>query len=191
MSEEKKRKPRADALRNREQILAVAREAFAEGGASVTMEDVVRRSGLGVGTLYRHFPTRDSLVEALYMSEMEKLVAAEKALSLTLAPVEALRAWMLLFIDLMATKMTIREALSDLVGGPDELYATTGEMIRRTMNILVERAVAANEIRIDFEPLDLLRAVSGVIYSSPGANWEASARQLVDVLIAGVRTPTP
>ena len=126
MSEQKKRKPRADALRNREHILAVARAAFAEGGASVTLDDIVRRSGLGVGTLYRHFPTRDALVEALYLSELEKLVEAEKELSKTLLPVEALRAWMLLFVDLMATKLILREALSALVGGPDELYATSG-----------------------------------------------------------------
>ncbi|RYG37043.1 TetR/AcrR family transcriptional regulator, partial [bacterium] len=86
------RKPRADALRNRERILDVAREAFAEGGGSVTLEDIVRLSGLGTGTLYRHFPTRDALVEALYLSEMEKLAAAEREFAATLPPVEALRA---------------------------------------------------------------------------------------------------
>lgn len=191
MNEPKTRKPRADALRNREHILAVAREAFAEGGAGVTLDDVVRRSGLGVGTLYRHFPTRDSLVEALYLSELEKLVAAEPDLAATLPPVEALRAWMLLFIDLIATKMTLREALSAMVGGTDELYATSSEMMRRTMASLVDRAVASNEIRLDFEPLDLLRAVGGVATSSPGPNWEANARRMVDVLIAGLRVQKP
>jgi AcrR family transcriptional regulator len=187
MSEPKKRKPRADALRNREHILAVAREAYAGGESTVTLEEIVRRSGVGVGTLYRHFPTRDALVEALYRSELEKLVDAEKDLAERLTPIEALRAWMLLFIDLMATKMILREAMSTLVGGPDELYAASGEMIRRTVNDLVERAVSANEIRMVIEPIDLLRAISGVANSSPGPNWEDSARWLVDVLIAGVR----
>jgi len=187
MIETKTRKPRADALRNREHILAVAREAFAEDGASVTLDDIVRRSGLGVGTLYRHFPTRDALVEALYLSELEKLTVAEKELGETLPPVDALRAWMLLFIDLMATKMTLREALGAMVGGTDELYATSSEIMRRAITSLVERAVAAKEIQVDFDPLDLLRAISGVANASPGPNWEESVRRMVDVLIAGIR----
>jgi hypothetical protein len=126
-------------------------------------------------------------LEAVYLSEVEKLVEAEKRLSETLSPVEALRAWLGLFIDLTATKMTFREALNTLVGGTDALYATSTEMIRRTMNTLVERAVEAGEITIDFEPLDLLRAISGVATSSPGANWQNNARRLADVLIAGLR----
>lgn len=181
------RKPRADALRNREHILAVAREMFAEN-TSATLDDIVRRSGLGVGTLYRHFPTRDALVEALYLSELEKLVTAAHELEKTVAPVEALRQWMMLFVDLIATKQTLRDALSEMVGGTDQLYATSGEMLRTTMTSLVDRAVATGEIQVAFEPLDLLRAVGGVASASPGPNWEESARRLVDVLIAGMRT---
>lgn len=180
------RKPRADALRNREHILEVARKAFSEDG-NVTLDDIVRRSGLGVGTLYRHFPTRDALVESLYLSELEKLVTAAKELGETVPPVEALRQWMMLFVDLIATKQTLRDALSEMVGGTDHLYSASSEMLRSTMTSLAERAVAANQIRLTLEPLDLLRAVSGVASASPGPNWEESARRLVDVLIAGMR----
>lgn len=187
MSDAKTRKPRADALRNREHILAVARELFAEEGPNVTLDDVVRRSGLGVGTLYRHFPTRDALVEALYLSELEKLVVAEQELAKTHSPVEALRAWMILFLDLIATKISIKEALSAMVGGTEELYAKSGEMLRSTMTSLTDRAVAAGEIRLEFEPLDLLRAISGVAMASPDSNWHENARRMVDVLIAGMR----
>ncbi|RYG45570.1 TetR/AcrR family transcriptional regulator [bacterium] len=181
------RKLRADALRNRERILAVAREAFAEGGASVTLEDIVRLSGLGTGTLYRHFPTRDALMEALYLSEMEKLAAAERELSATLPPVEALREWMRLFVDLMATKLALKEALNAMVCGPEDLYAASGEMIRTAITTLTDRAVAAGEIRLEIEPLDLLRALAGVANASPGADWKASARRMVDMLIAGMK----
>jgi len=163
----------------------VARAAFAEGGANVTLDDIVRLSGLGVGTLYRHFPTRDALVEALYVAELEKLSTAEKELSESLPPVDALRQWLLLFIDMMSTKMALKEALNAMVGGTDQLYAASGEMLKTAIGRLTARAVAAGEIRLEIEPLDLLRAVSGV--STAHVNWEPSARKMVDVLIAGMR----
>lgn len=181
------RKPRADALRNRENILAVAREAFAEGGAEVTLDDVVRRSGLGVGTLYRHFPTRDALVEALYLSEIERLAAAERELATAEPPVEALRQWLRLFVDMLATKQAMREALNAMVGGTTELYATSGELIKRSITALTDRAVASGEIHLSVEPLDLLRAIAGVASAGAGPNWEAGARGLIDVLLAGMR----
>ena len=186
LPEKSPRKPRADAFRNRERILAVAREAFAEGGASVTLDDVVRRSGLGVGTLYRHFPTRDALVGALYLSEVERLAAAGRELSSSRPPVEALREWMLLFVDLLATKQVAREALDAMVG---DLYATASEMLQGTFVRLAERAAASGEICLDVEALDLLRAVAGVATAGVGPKRGASARRMVDVLIAGVRVP--
>lgn len=179
------RKPRADALRNRERILSVAREAFAEGGANVTLDDIVRLSGLGVGTLYRHFPTRDALVEALYLAELDKLTTAERELSESLPPVEALRQWLFLFIDLMSTKLALKEALNAMVCGTEQLYAASGEILKTAIGRLTDRAVAAGEIQLEIEPLDLLRAVSGVSNANP--NWEPSARKMVDVLIAGMR----
>src|SRR6516225_1473386 len=110
------RKPRTDAQRNRERILQVAKKAFTRSGANVSLDEVARHAGVGAGTLYRHFPTREALLEAVYRSEVEKLAAAEREFSAKLSPVEALRAWMLLFVDYIATKQIIAAALNALLG---------------------------------------------------------------------------
>src|ERR1700755_3635613 len=115
------RKPRTDAQRNRELILEVAKAAFTRSGANASLDDVAKEAGVGAGTLYRHFPTRDALIEAVYRTGGEKLAAAEKQFSESLSPIEALRAWMLLFVDYIATKQIIGPALNSLVGGPSKL----------------------------------------------------------------------
>jgi AcrR family transcriptional regulator len=101
------RKPRTDAQRNRERILEVAEEAFTHSGSNASLDDIAKEAGVGAGTLYRHFPTRDALIEAVYRTEVEKKAAAEKKFSESLPPIEALRAWMLLFVDYIATKQII------------------------------------------------------------------------------------
>src|SRR4029077_568497 len=116
------RKPRTDAQRNRKRVLEVAKEAFTQSGANASLDDIAKEAGVGAGTLYRHFPTRDALIEAVYRTEVEKLAAAEKKFSANLPPIEALRAWMLLFVDHIATKQIIGPALHSLVGGPSKLY---------------------------------------------------------------------
>lgn len=93
------RKPRADAQRNRERILEIAKEVFTRGGAAASLDDIARQARIGPGTLYRHFPSRDTLIEAVYPSEVEKLAGAERRFAAAMPPLEALRAWMLLFID--------------------------------------------------------------------------------------------
>src|SRR6201997_4129373 len=93
------RKPRMDAQRNRERILEVAKEAFTRFGANASLDDIAAAAGVGPGTLYRHFPTRDALIEAVYKTEVEKLAAAERKFTESMPPIEALRAWMLLFVD--------------------------------------------------------------------------------------------
>src|SRR6201988_3032135 len=110
------RKPRTDAQRNRQRILEVAKEAFTRSGANVSLDDVAKQAGVGPGTLYRHFPTREALLEAVYRTEVEELAAAERDLSGKLPPAEALRAWMLLFIKYIAAKEIIAPALNSLVG---------------------------------------------------------------------------
>lgn len=117
------RKPRTDALRNRARLLKVARDAFTEGGADVSLDDVAKAAGLGVGTLYRHFSTRDALIEAVYRTEVERLAKAATRLAARHPPLEALRGWMKLFVDYIATKNLIAPALNSIVGGPSELYA--------------------------------------------------------------------
>src|SRR5262245_58287035 len=104
------RKPRADAQRNRERILDIAKDAFTRSGATISLDEVEKDAGVGPGTLYRHFPKRDDLLEAVYRSELEKLAAAERKFAETMSPIDALRAWMLLFVDYIAAKQIIAPA---------------------------------------------------------------------------------
>ncbi len=181
------RKPRTDAQRNRERVLEVAKSAFTRSGASASLDDIAKEAGVGAGTLYRHFPTRDALIEAVYRTEVEKLAAAERKFSDAMPPVEALRAWMLLFVDYIATKQIIAPALNTLVGGPSKLYEGSRSQIQGAIDLLVKRAIKSGDIRRDLEPFDLLRALIGVSHVASGPDWQPSARRLVDILITGSR----
>ena len=181
------RKPRADARRNREGLLEAAKAAFAEVGAETSLEEIARRAGVGIGTLYRHFPTRDAIVEAVYRREVQQLSDAAPRLMELLPPVEALRAWMGLFIDYVAAKRVIAPALKSLVGGGSALYADSSAHINGAMALLVERAQASGDIRPNADPADLLRALIGFAYVNSAPDWEASARRLIDLMIDGLR----
>src|ERR1700691_5091868 len=143
------RKPRTDAQRNRERILEVAKEAFTQCGANASLDDIAKEAGVGAGTLYRHFPTRDALIEAVYRIEVEKLAAAERKFSETMAPVEALRAWMLLFVDHIAAKQIIAPALNSVVGGATKLYEGSHGLVHGAIDALVKRAIKSGDIRRD------------------------------------------
>ena len=186
-SQSKERKPRTDAQRNRERILEVAKEAFSRSGANTSLDDIARHAGVGPGTLYRHFPTREDLLEAVYRTEVEKLAAAERRFSEDLPPLEALRAWMLLFVDYIATKKIIAPALNTLVGGPSKVFESSHSQIWDVVRALVRRAIKSGEIRNDLDPLDLLRALIGVANVATSPDWQQSARRLVDILITGSR----
>ena len=186
-SEPAPRKLRADALRNRERILETAKDAFTRLGANISLDDVAKQAGIGAGTLYRHFPTRNALLEAVYCTEVEKLAAAERRFAEAMPPVEALRSWMLLFIDYIAAKQIIAPALNTIVGGPSKLFEATGVQIKGAIHALVERAIASGDIRPDLDPLDLLRALIGVSNVASGPDWAQSARRLVEILIIGSR----
>jgi AcrR family transcriptional regulator len=181
------RKPRADAQRNRERILSVAKQAFTQYGVNVSLDDVARQAAVGAGTLYRHFPTRDSLLEAVYRTEVEKLALAEKQLTETLPPIEALRAWMLLFVDYIAAKQIIAPALNTMVGKPSKLFDASGTLIKTAIGGLVSRAIKSGDVRADLDPLDLFRALVGVSNVASMPDWSQSARRLVQILIAGSR----
>jgi AcrR family transcriptional regulator len=187
-SQPARRKPRADAQRNRKRILEVAKEAFTRSGANISLDDVARQAGVGAGTLYRHFSGRDALLEAVYRTEVEKLAAAERKFAQTLPPVEALRAWMLLFIDYIAAKQIIVSALNTLVCGNSKLFDASGAQIKGAIHALVRRAVESGDIRPDIDPLDLLRALVGVSNVASVPDWPQSARRLVDILILGSRS---
>jgi AcrR family transcriptional regulator len=176
-----------DAQRNRERILEVAKQAFTRSGASASLDDIAKEAAVGAGTLYRHFPTRDALIEAVYRTEVEKLAAAQKRFSESLPPIEALRAWMLLFVDYIAAKQIIAPALHSVVGGPSKLYEGSRAQIQGAIEALVKRAIKNGDIRKDLEPFDLLRALIGVSSVASGPDWQQSAKRLVDILITGSR----
>ncbi len=181
------RKLRTDGQRNRERILEVAKEAFTRLGADASLDDIAKQAGVGAGTLYRHFPTRDALIEAVYRSEVEKLAAAERKFTETMPPIDALRRWMLLFVDHIAAKRIIAPALNSVVGGPTKLYEGSRGLIHGAIDALVNRAIKSGDIRRDLDPFDLLRALIGVSHVASGPGWQQSARRLVDILITGSR----
>jgi AcrR family transcriptional regulator len=181
------RKPRSDARRNRERILEVAKDAFTRSGANASLDDIGKDAGVGAGTLYRHFPTRDALIEAVYRTEVEKLAAAERNFAETMVPIDALRAWMLLFVDYIATKQIIAPVLNTFVGGPSKLYEGSRAQIQGAIDGLVKRAIKSGDIRKDLDPFDLLRALIGVSNVASSPDWQQSAKRLVDILIAGSR----
>jgi AcrR family transcriptional regulator len=182
------RKPRADAQRNRERILEVARRVFTEYGANATMDEIARQTGIGPGTLYRHFPTRDTLIEAVYRSTVEKLTAAADRFGKDLPPIDALRAWMFLFIDHVADKRLILPVMETVTGGSMRLIEGTKNLVYGTFTGLVERAIESGDLRADTDPDDLVRALVGVFHTTALPGWEASARRIVEMLIAGSRT---
>lgn len=183
------RKPRADAQRNRERILEVAKAAFARHGAEATLDEIAQLAGIGPGTLYRHFPTRDDLIEAVYRSEVEKLTAAASRFIESMPPIESLRSWMLLFIDHVAQKKLIIAALDSVPGGSTRLLEGSRSLIQSTFVALVQRAIDSGDLRPDVVPDDFVRALVGVFHTTAHPGWEPSAKRIADILISGSRTP--
>lgn len=181
------RKPRSDAQRNRERILEVAKEAFTRYGAEASLDEIARQAGVGAGTLYRHFPSREELLKDVYRTEIEKLAAAEQRLAASLSPVEALRAWLFLFVEAIAAKQVIAPVLRELIGDPKKVFEDSYLRMREAVDSLVTRAIRSGDLREDLEPTDLLRALIGVAHMGAGPDWQRSARRLVDILIAGSR----
>ncbi len=185
------RKPRADCARNRQLLIDAAKAGFAEVGMNVSLEEIARRASVGIGTLYRHFPTRDAVVEAVYCREVEHLAEAVPQLLQSSTPGEALHKWMHLFIDYIATKRVIASSLTPLAARSSTLYKTCSEVITGAITTLVKRAAESGDVRNDIDPSDLLRAMVGVSYQNPDAAWEASARRVIDLLMDGLRRTGP
>ena len=181
------RKPRADSARNRQLLIDAAKEAFSQIGLNVSLEEIARRAGVGIGTLYRHFPTREAVVEAVYRREIEHLADAVPQLLETLPAGEALHRWMHLFVDYIVTKRLIAPSLAAAAARSSTLHTSSVELITGAISTLVKRAMASGDVRKDIDPSDLLRAMVGVSYGNPDADWEASARRLIDILMDGLR----
>lgn len=156
-----------------------------------SLDDIAKQAGVGAGTLYRHFPSRSDLLSAVYNDEILKLAEAGSKFTQTLTPVEALRAWMLLFVDCVAAEKIIAPALTALIGVSSAPCADTTSLVAVEIEALVARAVHSGDIRPDLDPMDLLRALVGVASVAAAPNWEQSAKRLVDILISGSRQVSP
>lgn len=182
------RKPRVDAERNRERLLATAKATFAKKGTGASLDEIARETGVGIGTLYRHFPTRDALIAAVYRNETEQLAGAAKTLLAAHPPLTALQLWMDLFVDYMATKRGLYAVLDSLAGGTSALYADSAEQMTAAVGMLMQRAVASGEAKVDVDALDLLRAVAGVSQGGAGDDWVVNAKKVAAILVAGLRS---
>lgn len=186
-SAETVRKPRADAARNRERVLESAKIVFSAGGPEASLEAVAKRAGVGIGTLYRHFPTREALFEAVYRREVQQLGDLSDQLKSEASPVNALRLWLRSNVEFVATKKGMLAALALVAHNSSELYADTFDRLTRAVGTLLKRAVEAGEIRSDISPEDLLRALIGMCYMHDQPGWQKSVLKLLDVFVDGLR----
>lgn len=186
------RRMRADARRNRDAVLTAATAAFAENGVGSPLEDIARKAGVGIGTLYRHFPTREELVFGVYQREVEQLCESATTLAGELEPAEALREWMRRFVLYAATKRGLIGMLRTMMTDRTELFAETRVRIRDAANLLLTSAAAAGEIRGDITAEDLTRSIGGICMASDGPVWSpTNAGRLVDLVFDGLRYGAP
>lgn len=189
MKEETKspsRKPRSDVARNRDRLLQAAREVFGSGSAGASLEAVARRAGVGIGTLYRHFPTREALFETVYRYEVDQLAALAERLAKEAGPVEALRQWLQAQVQLVATKKGMLAALALAAHAPADLYAYSFERLTAAIGILLDRAVDTGELRPDISPEEMLRTLIGLCYLHDQPGWQATVVRLVNVFVDGL-----
>ncbi len=183
------RRTRADVLRNRERLLEAAKAVFSAGGPNASLEAVARCAGVGIGTLYRHFPTREALFEAVYRREVEHLADLAGQLGTEAAPVDALRCWMRANVEFVATKKGMSAALTLAAKASPDLSAYTFESLSRAVGTLLRRAVEAGEVRADVSPEDLLRTLVGMCYTHDQPGWQENVLRLVDVFVDGLCRP--
>jgi AcrR family transcriptional regulator len=181
------RKPRTDAVRNRDRLLEAARAVFSAGGPEASLETVAKTAGVGIGTLYRHFPTREILFEAVYRREVQQLADLAKRLQKEAEPIEALRQWMRSFVRFVATKKGMSAALAFAVSKDSDLFSYSSDILTRAIGELLRRAVTAGEIRDDISSEDLLRALVGMCYTHDQPGWQKNVLRIVDVFIDGLR----
>jgi AcrR family transcriptional regulator len=184
------RRLRADAVRNRERVLEAAKAVFSAGGPDASLEAVAKRAGVGIGTLYRHFPTREALFEAVYRREVQQLGDLAEQLKSEAEPVDALRRWLRSNVEFVATKKGMSAALALAVQSSSELTAYSFDRLTKAVGGLLDRAVLAGEIRSDISPEDLLRALVGMCYMHDQPGWQKSVLRLLDVFVDGLRLQT-
>jgi AcrR family transcriptional regulator len=178
---------RADAQRNRDRLLDAAVRAFSHDQPEVTLDAIARDAGVGIGTLYRHFPTREALIEAAYRSELARLCDAVPELLQARPPDDAMRAWMDRFVDYMTTKRGMAGALRAVIASGGNPYAQSRDRLAAAITALLHAAAAAGTVRPDIEPGDVLASLSGVSLAVGEPAQRDQARRLLDLLMDGLR----
>jgi AcrR family transcriptional regulator len=178
---------RADAQRNREKLLTAATQAFAEEGDGVALETVAARAGVGIGTLYRHFPSRDALVVAAYRQEVDALCATAAELLESQPADEALRAWAERFADYVATKRAMGDALRSAAASASPLFAATREQILGALCLLLDAGARTGTLRVGVDPKDVIRVINGIWYLPSGPQWREDVGRMLDLVVDGLR----
>ena len=187
MTEAEARAPRADATRNREQLLAVATRVFASADTEPSMRAIARAAGVGIATLYRHFPTRESLVDAVYRDQVGRLTAGARELLGQLPPAAALRRWMDLFGDWIATKNGMLDTLLTMIESGEITHARTRTELLAAITTILDAGRAAGDLRSDVTAEDIAASLIGIFTVAPQPEHEATASRLLNLLMDGLR----
>ncbi|MET9365028.1 TetR family transcriptional regulator [Streptomyces sp. NPDC006632] len=190
MAQETGRPLRADAQRNRDKILAAAVRVFTEEGLDAHYERIAKEAGVGTGTLYRNFPTRETLIEAAYRNEVSRLCDAVPGLLASMPPREALRAWMGRFIDYATAKLGMAEALRAVVASGSDPYGHSRALIQAAITALMEAGVAAGALRSDIRPSDVFAALAGIALTSAAPDQRDQAERLLTLTLDGLTSPS-
>ena len=182
---------RADAKRNRERLLKVAVHAFLHKGPDVTLESIASEAGVGIGTLYRHFPTREALIEAAYRNELARLCAGVSELLRTMPADVALRTWMDRFIDYLATKRGMADALRMVIASGGNPHAQSRERLLEAVGSLLKAGADQGALRRDVDPADVMIGISGVSLAAGASEQREQAGRLLDLLLDGLRYRPP
>ncbi|MFD3590213.1 TetR/AcrR family transcriptional regulator [Streptomyces sp. NPDC058683] len=188
MSEAVQRKPRADGQRNRARLIAVALRLFVERGPDVSFIEIAKEAGVGVGTVYRHFPTREDLIEAAYRSELDAVCAVAGELLDEVRPQDALRIWMDRFIDYMTTKIGLTEAIRVVIAAGGNPFAYSRERLGEAVAALLSATAAAGVTRPGLRPDDIVMSLSGIAMAAGGPGQREQAGRMLDLLYEGMRT---
>lgn len=180
---------RADARENREKLLSVASREFAEGGPGVSLELIAHNTGVGIGTLYRHFPTREALIEAVYRNEVDQLCGAASSLLAERPPADALAEWMERFVSYAKTKRGLSGALKAVAASQSDLFPTTRKRLLAAIGELLKAGVAAGQIRSDVGAEDVMISINAIwTITAEGEQWAAQALRVLRLLMDGLRT---
>ncbi|MEO4043552.1 TetR/AcrR family transcriptional regulator [Hoeflea sp. CAU 1731] len=182
------RRPRADSIRNRERLLEAASEIFSIGGPGASLEAVARKAGVGIGTLYRHFPTREAIFQAVYRREVDEMVELADRLATEADPADALKRWMHASVRMVATKRGMLAALSPAMDGSTDFFADTSKRLMSAISGLLDRGVAAGRLRDDITADELMRAFLGICYIPEKPGWQDTVVRLLDVFVDGLTT---